>query len=247
EDPDNPAGEVQDMTVHNFTVTAQGRLFAVEVSTLTDPGLGTVVVGTPSLMPHVPAAENLTAASPWPGAVEAQMPQRGPDVVTSWAQAFTSGDPEQLRLATGDPDGSHSYMPLTGAYLVGAEVKDVAVPKGQLTDRGKAPDAPSSLVVRVSLALSWDSPPAEGEQEGQGQIPESSRVSYDLLLTSTDTASPRVVAWGGPGSGPSLSPYANAVTGRGLTDSDSESSQPSPDTPGSSQEPADDNDDEESK
>src|SRR5699024_6856148 len=160
--------------------------------------------------------------------VEAQMPQVVPDVVTSWAQAFTSGDPDKLRLATGDPDGSHSYMPLSRVSLVGSDVTAVAVPKDQLTDQGKAPDNPSSLVVRVSLALQWGSGPAEGQESGQEQVPESSRVTYDLLLTGTDTASPRVVAWGGPGSGPGLTPYANAVTGRSLTGSQDQSEGASP-------------------
>ena len=32
-----------------------------------------------------------------------------------------------------------------------------------------------------------------------------------MLVTGADTAAPRVVAWGGPGTGPTLVPFGNAV------------------------------------
>jgi hypothetical protein len=37
-------------------------------------------------------------------------------------------------------------------------------------------------------------------------------LSFDVLLERADTATPNIVAWGTPGSGPTLTPYANAVT-----------------------------------
>ena len=36
-------------------------------------------------------------------------------------------------------------------------------------------------------------------------------VAFDVLVTGADTAAPRVVAWGGPGTGPTLVPFGNAV------------------------------------
>src|SRR5699024_11951903 len=53
----------------------------------------------------------------------------------------------------------------------------------------------SQAILRLDLTLRW---------EGQAISEESkeSVISYDLLISDIDSASPRVTSWGAPGTGP---------------------------------------------
>ena len=69
-----------------------------------------------------------------------------------------------------------------------------------------------SAALRVDLNLDWATA-APPTQEPVADSPDTLRppVTFDVLVTGADTAAPRVVAWGGPGTGPTLVPYGNAV------------------------------------
>lgn len=165
---------------------------------------------TPTLMPTVQGTDsNLTSTSIlWPGYAPVSAPGAVSLAVKSWVKAFTSGDANTLLQTVGDQNGSHSYLPLTG-------VKSVAgitlIGGGAKPDSsGQAPTRPASMLVQVSFDPIWS-----GQKVPKNQVTGSSAptLSYDLLINQADTASPHVVAWGGAGTGLSLSAYSNALTG----------------------------------
>ncbi|MPV51023.1 hypothetical protein GCG21_13610 [Pseudactinotalea sp. HY160] len=222
--PTGAGGQLDRILAHRFTLTDGTNTFSSQVTTIVDPSLGVQTVGTPSLVPYAPSAPQLQAGTPWPGAVTVGASSSVEEAVRQWAKAFTGQDPAALRLATGDPDSAHSYMPLMGVSLARVELGDSSVPASLLNEEGRAPADPDVLITRVELMFTWGEEPAQGNPASDAQP-----VSYDLLIHRADTASPQVVAWGGPGSGPELKPFQNAVTGRTLvapTDSDNSSSQP---------------------
>jgi hypothetical protein len=75
---------------------------------------------------------------------------------------------------------------------------------------------PTTMAVRVELAITWPSAEPTSQTAGPTTPPAeppdaAARVAFDVLVTGADTAAPRVVAWGGPGTGPELTPFRNAV------------------------------------
>ena len=127
------------------------------------------VLGWPSDLESLPVSDGVRAA------------------VSGWVDALLSGDAAKLRLATGDPDATHVYLP-----LVGWSVGDVSLGSGVRLagddDRG---------AVRVG----FDAMRADGVER---------RMEFDVLLVKVSTASPQVVAWGPVGTGVSLVPFENA-------------------------------------
>ena len=192
--------------IHYFTLAtgaADNTLyFRSSVEVIVDPILGAKVVGDPTLLPVIPSStSDWPSQVVWDGFISTQPPKAVSDAVEAWATAFTSGKPEALRLAVGDPDPNHSYMPLTGATASGVSVTAAAgIP---LADP-KA--APKRMLVRVTFQVAWTTP-----TDPNAAAPVLPIITYDLLVDAADTASPRVVSWGGPGSAPVLKPYSTAI------------------------------------
>jgi hypothetical protein len=128
----------------------------------------------------------------------------------AWVEAFTSGNPDKLRLAVGDTAGNHSYVPLAQATASDIRVVEVAAPKKTGTDADEK--APSSVVARVSFGIKWTGQNVEHASA-------LSRVTYDVLIERAETNAPIIVAWGGTGTGEILKPYGNAVERKLTTDS----------------------------
>jgi len=152
---------------------------------------------SPSLMvaPSTGGAQG-TTISPWPGlSASANVPNPVSNAISSWLAAYTSGDPQTLLQATGDPSTADAYIPLRGVRS--ASVADVLA----AADYGP----PGQMIVEAQFNIVWDgqSPSAVAAQ----QEPET----MDLLVERATTATPVVVAWGPPGSGPSLRPYQDAI------------------------------------
>lgn len=182
-----------------FVVAAPSGLYSCEVAVVQDSRGSVQVLDTPSLVPMPPVAgDGWQPSVPWPGR-EATSPS--PSIVKAvegWANAYVSGDPVALRLAVGDPSEVAYYTPLAGVSSVAAQVKSLAV----------ADATGATMMARVELALTWS---------GQVDPPGALRplVSVDVLVERADTAAPIVTAWGGPGSGPTLTRYGNAANGEG--------------------------------
>ena len=66
----------------------------------------------------------------------------------------------------------------------------------------------SQMLVQVSVQFSWP-----GTDSTRTAAP---AATYDLLVDGADSAAPRVVAWGGSGTGPILVRFQNAIVGRDL-------------------------------
>ena len=79
---------------------------------------------------------------------------------------------------------------------------------GWLTEgEGEEVERTGDMVVSLTMTLPWN---GQGADDSGAQT----LATYDLLVTGADTAAPRVVAWGGAGTGPTLSAYDNAVAGQ---------------------------------
>lgn len=202
-DPTQPDVVYPELQTHRLSVVAQtGVLVTVEVlvSSLDDQY---AAVGTPSIQPQAPATNTeLLNPTLWPGTQEDAASDSVEKSVTGWAEAFTSGDPVALRQVVGDPDSTHSYVTLDGAQ----DVTSAIVTSAWVMDTsGDTPVRTSTMLVNVNLTMTW---PGQDPEKVSG----TTSAAYDLMVVGADTAAPRVVAWGGSGSGPSLEEFSNSVS-----------------------------------
>lgn len=207
-EPGQPAATGPQLQSHTLTLRAKsGTLLQVQVLVALARDGQMTAVGNPSMTPGAPLTDEALASTPvWPGMTTETASEPVVKAVDSWASAFAGGDPVALRQAIGDPDSAHSYVPLTG--LTSSRVK-VTTSAWVMDRSGDAPVRTSNMLVQVTLSLVWPGDP--GEEDA------TPTATYDLLVMGADTAAPRVVAWGGPGTGPLLSAYDNAIVGRDLT------------------------------
>ena len=190
--------------LHYFTLAAPASggysYFDSVVEVLVDPALGARANASPTLIPRVPDAKSGFPQGPsWLGYETAAVPTPVAQAVDSWVSAYTSGRPELLRLATGDPNSENSYLPLSGATAGNIQTPAAAY----ALVGGEKTTSPETILVRVTFTLSWGS--------DDRSLPVT---TMDLLVVAANTGSPRVVAWGGPGTGPRLTAFVNAVSGR---------------------------------
>lgn len=202
-------------THHFIVMDDTGNRYSSDVAVAVSADDGAVALGSPSLTPIAPPATGWASEGAWFDVVDATANEDVGPTVQEWAKAFTSGDPKTLRLYVGDPDSAHSYVPLTGVESYTAEPSDAAAIPVIEDGVIKAGD-PEQIILRVTLQLLWkgaialddDGRPIPQDEHGDNTI------SYDVLVDKANTASPKIVAWGGAGSGTSLEPYSNAVINR---------------------------------
>ena len=116
--------------------------------------------------------------------------------VNQWATAFIKNDQAGLQQLVGDPSAAvGAFRGLRG--MTPASATPATVVGGYTGSLG-------ADVLHVSLAMT---------PSGANGITMSS--DYDLLVNSPGTTTPKVVAWGPPGSGPTLVAYQNNVNGAG--------------------------------
>lgn len=192
---------------HSFTVARGDQLFAVAVQVAVDGSASAMATSTPTLTPIVNADVNGQIAS-WFGLDSVSPPEAVADAVTAWANAFTSGDPDELRRAVQDKNPDHTFVPLTGVTSVASTSITAAadVPTGDENVK------PTQMIIRVELSVWWNGEEPADDAQSKKPAP----ITYDLLIEDADTASPYVVAWGPVGSGPTLKAHGNAVTGLDL-------------------------------
>jgi hypothetical protein len=202
--------ETQGLQMHTMTlISPSGSFFTTKLQVAYSPVRGAKVLGAPTLIPRAPdEKQSWPNLRTWPNLVTASKLEPVEQAVTAWAKAFTSGDPDALRLAVGDTSANRSYVPLVQVKVSNVSVGDVAahpLPKDAPEDQKI-----TQVIAQVSFGVEWD-----GQNLGTSSTP--SRVTYDVLIDKADTASPQVVAWGGAGTGETLKPYMNAVEGRKIT------------------------------
>lgn len=200
---DNPANDAE---LHQFTlatiVGGKTVFFDATVLVSVSPVLGAIAGPDPSLMPRVPAASQGWSSQVWAGYETATVPEAAVQSTVAWAKAFTESA-DALRLYVGDEREGHSYMPLQGARVLASTVTDA----GFIKVEGES--KPKVILARVQLTLAWS-----GAPDAKG-----SKATYDVRIEQAHTASPRIVAWGPSGTGPTLEKFGNAVTGTKLSTS----------------------------
>lgn len=202
--------EVQGLQLHTMTVvTASGALFTTQVQVGYNEIRGAQVLGKPTLLPRAP---DETAAWPnlssWPSMVPSTKTEEIGQAVDAWVKAFTSGDPNVLRLAVGDAGANRSYVPLVQATASSIRVNAVA--SEPMPADAETGERPKVVIAQVEFSIQWESQEVERGKS-------LSTVTYDVLIEDADTAAPKVVAWGGAGTGEELERYQNAVEGRKIT------------------------------
>lgn len=207
--------------LHRFTLTDGKRLYDSEVLVNVHPAHGAKVIGTPTLLPR--AAYNSAgwgSEVPWFGFDQNTDTGEADTAVEVWVAAFTSGSPKKLKQTVGDPHKNSAYVPLSGVKSAKFTITNAGTKTAENDDEPE----PDWMIARVEIELTWE---GQDEPEPGEQL---THATYDVLITDIDSATPKVVSWGGPGTGPSLKPYSVALTGvtlkePGENDSDS-------DTPG---------------
>ena len=193
---------------HRFTLTDGVTIFDSQVLVLTDGARGVKTVGTPTLLPRpAEATSNWRGEVPWFGYSNGQISEEMTTAINGWAHDLASGSPRKLKDRVGDPDANRSYVPLTGIAAI-QEVRVDAV--GYVTpppeEKQKAPK-PKQMLARVSVMVAWEGQP--DPEVGSQFTP----ITYDVLVDDADTSAPRVVSWGGAGSGPELRKFSVGLNG----------------------------------
>lgn len=215
----NPSAHAT-LEAHSLTVRdGGGATYTAQVLVATSDTGEVSVIGTPSLTPVPAASDWASALTPWPNAQPASAAKPVQTAVEAWVGAFTSGDPAMLRQVVGDPSQDHAYAALAG---VTQAKHQIAAAAWILDDTGKPT---TRMLVQAKVQLLW--PDTATSQNGPKE------ATYDLLVEGADSAAPHVVAWGGPGTGPVLKAYGNAVIGRDL-----EATTPTPTRPTASPSPS---------
>lgn len=197
--------------LHTFTLavrTDQETLFyTASVLVSVDKVRGGVTAALPSLLPRMGASSEGWSTELWAGYENTPVPEAVSESVAAWAKAFT-GTSVELRLYVGDKDATHAYLPLRGARVLSTQVSNA----GYVTKDGVKEESPQTIIARVEVTLAW------GALTGGPEDNKGSRIEYDVLVEEASSASPRIVAWGPAGTGPSLKTFGNAVTGVRLGD-----------------------------
>ena len=206
---------------HQITLSSGTTTYRVGVLVGKSDAAGAIALSEPSLIADAPASDSFPDLGPWPDLEDINAGQSVEAAIQAWSNAYAADDPDALRLAVGDPNGDHSYPPLTGARVSNINVVAAAARWGDDQDREEE-DLPERMIVNVELTLTWPEQQAE-TGDGEEVAGEETKVAYDLLVHQANTASPTVVAWGATGQGPDLKAYQNAVSGRTLDAPDSDS------------------------
>ncbi|SDH39752.1 hypothetical protein [Microbacterium sp. 77mftsu3.1] len=194
---DSPANDAE---LHRFTLASDVNgvplFYDATVLVSVSDSLGAIASAEPSLLPRVPSSSQGWSGELWPKYSTTPASDAVSSTALQWAKAFTdSGD--ALRLYVGDENPTHAYMPLQGA-----RIRQATVPAaGFIKVDGE--EEPKTVIARVELVIAW----SDNTQN------EGSRTQYDVLIEQAHTASPKIVAWGPAGTGPTLKKYGNAVPG----------------------------------
>ncbi|MDA8317667.1 MAG: hypothetical protein M0010_21260 [Actinomycetota bacterium] len=197
--------------IETFTLVSQATSTSpaswdVGVEVAIDRSGGAVAISGPSFLPSGRAQNgSWDAGGPWPGlSSTSSVSGAVQTVINDWLAAYTSGNDAELHLAVGDPDPKHTYVALSGVR----RASDTVVAASPIGNANQ-----DEMIAEVELNLLWnhehESPPSLEGTSG----PSGPQTTMDLLIAHASSAAPVVVAWGPPGSGPTLRPYENAIGG----------------------------------
>ena len=175
------------------------RLFQAQLLTVSSEAQGHRVFSDPAVLP-LPLTQTLPVSlGYWPGVEIKQADGDVVEAINKWAAAYVGSDPAALKLATGDPDKNHVYIPLGGLKAVGVEISRSGV---ILEGDGLS----NEMIAEVELSLDRK----EVNERGQ-QYMSLPATKMDVLVKDWNTGSPTVTAWGAAGAGHLLTAYENAA------------------------------------
>lgn len=184
-------------TIESFALTdGQGNGYNASLEVAIDPRGGAAVLSGPSLE-AIPggATDEWASTSVWPGIdPSSDTPDSVNGSLQNWANAYFGGNSQQLGIVVGDPDTHHTYEAMTGASSTTVDVKDYASRPGNMA------------IARIEITPKWNTSTSNDTSGG------GTPIVMDVLLKNATTGAPNVVAWGAPGTGPSLKAYQNALT-----------------------------------
>ena len=198
----------------SFTLTVPSvnsqTIYDATVEVALKAGGGAVALGGPSLIvvPPTGTVSGWDGGGPWSGLSSSDTvsgPVQG--AINGWLSAYVSGSSSRLRLAVGDVHSDGSYLPLTGVSSAKDTVVAAATRVAPNAPVQKKSVSPSAEIVEVNLDIVWNHEKVDPATEGFNGGPST---TMDLLVERANTVAPVVVAWGPPGTGPSLVPYQNA-------------------------------------
>lgn len=189
---------------HSFTVqTDANRWFHVVATIRPDTGL---VVGYPSATPMtINTGQTLTGGTAdWADA--SGSPDNRDAIETllkQWGEAYAGTDADRLKTVVADQGNANAvYQPLMLSGDASATVDRLAY----LTKRGKKDkDTGHTDMAVAQVTISVKKPDGS---DGGG-------LTYDVLIDQPDGA-PRILAWGAPGTGPTLKKYSNRWHGTAI-------------------------------
>ena len=122
--------------------------------------------------------------------------------VRKWADAFMGSDSDMLTVLVNDPDPNAWYRAQGLGKAAAATIDGGAyLDKGNV-DRNERRSDRAALRVTVTVAHA---------DAGDGSAAQS-QYSYDLLVADPD-GTPRILAWGAPGTGATLREHGNRAPG----------------------------------
>lgn len=241
EDDDLPDEEedlaaIDSVEVHYFNLaTSSGSFYTASVQVSHNPMDGARVTSDVSLV----ADEPMVLDPDYSGFDEedaTEVTEGMSRAAQSWAEAYYSANPDELKLAVGDGRDGYGYMPMPAADEIDVSVEEAMThPSAETSEESPQPDI---VYARISLTLTWPLPDYEddelAEMEEAGTLPEPDEmeVSYDVLIEEADSQAPVIVAWGPVGEYELLEPFSNAVEGREFEAGDLENSAEEGTTPG---------------
>lgn len=227
--------------VHAFSVqTATLGIVEVESTVYRYKESGAVVAAPLAPSVAMSGIQNSTGDEPtvWKGYDSTSEVAGVESSTLNWAQAFASGNGENLRVAMRDPATTHTYPTLDGVKSVSVNVVDVAQKHVDQNDSEKvAAEKRDTALARIEVVVTWgeidnsslakDAPAASdaggAETPETSALPEASDVTtddsgkvegtvmtFDVLLSDVNSGAPVVTAWGAVGEGSTLTPYQNA-------------------------------------
>jgi hypothetical protein len=207
-------GAIEEFTLVTHPTSNDPSIWHVGVEVAINRHGGAIAISGPSFLRSISAQPgSWSQGGPWPG-LDATSSVSGAvqTVIDNWLAAYTSGNDAELHLAVGDPNPAHTYIALSNVRSASDTVL-AAAPVGKPAD--------GYLAVEISLSLVWDHEHVASPNLSDSGLAGTSgttaspapQTTMDLLVAHASSAAPVVVAWGPPGSGPSLRPYENAIGG----------------------------------
>lgn len=146
----------------------------------------------------IPDTATPNGGDDWPNILGSLQPSQALSTLASqWAGALMGEDSDALTVLIADPDPNASYQALGLGAVENATIDKSAYLDAGTVDRnnGKSDRA----IIRATITLK-----ARGTTGAQTQF------TYDLLIANPD-GTPRILAWGAPGTGPELKEYSNRL------------------------------------